>query len=112
MLRFRGKYLLASPMHGDTITCVAFSILGDYIAIGGLNQRLHIFSLADGKLHYSIISPSPIKSLIWLPGAEQVLVCACHSGILINIIVRPGVSNHLGFKLDSEALTCLLPRMS
>lgn len=91
-LQFCGKCLLKSPTHGDAITCVAFSVHGDYIAIGGLNQRLHIFSLADGKLHYSIISPSSIKALVWLPGAEQTLVCACHSGILINIIVRPGVS--------------------
>ena len=71
---------------------MAFSVHGDYIAVGGLNQRLHIFSLANGQLHYSIIFPSPIKSLIWLPGAEQTLVCACHSGILMNIIVHPGVS--------------------
>jgi WD40 repeat protein len=91
-LQFRGKYLLKPPTHGDAITCVAFSVHGDYIAIGGLNQRLHIFSLADGQLQYSINSPSPIKALIWLPGAEQMLVCACHSGILMNIIVRPGVS--------------------
>jgi WD40 repeat protein len=91
-LQFHGKYLLTSPTYEDTITCVAFSVHGDYIAVGGLNQRLHIFSLANGQLHYSIIFPSPIKSLIWLPGAEQTLVCACHSGILMNIIVHPGVS--------------------
>ena len=99
--QFHGKYLLTSPTHEDTITCVAFSVHGDYIAIGGLNQRLHIFSLADGQLHYSIIFPSPIKSLIWLPGAEQTLVCACHSGILMNIIVHPGVSKPPSVRRDN-----------
>ncbi len=94
-LQFRGKYLLSSSTREDAITCLAFSTKGDYIAIGGLDRKLQIFPLADGQLHYSIIAPSPIKSLIWLPGAEQTLVCACHSGILINIIIRPGVSNHL-----------------
>jgi WD40 repeat protein len=94
-LQFRGKYQLLSSAHNDSITCVAFSIKGDYIAFGGLERKLQIFSLADGELHYSIITPSPIKSLIWLPGAEQTLVCACHSGILINMVVRPGVRNRL-----------------
>jgi hypothetical protein len=94
-LQFRGKYQLLSSARNDSITCVAFSIKGDYIAFGGLERTLQIFSLADGELHYSIITPSPIKSLIWLPGAEQTLVCACHSGILINMVVRPGVRNRL-----------------
>lgn len=94
-LQFRGKYLLSSSAREDAITCLAFSINGDYIAIGGLDRKLQIFALADGQLHYSIIAPSAIKSLIWIPGAEQTLVCACHSGILVNIIIRGGVSNHL-----------------
>jgi WD40 repeat protein len=102
-LKFHGKYLLKPPTHEDAITspCVAFSVHGDFIAIGGLDRKLHIFSLACGKLHYSIVSPSPIKSLIWLPGTEQMLVCACLSGILMNIIIRPGVRNRLdlGFKM-------------
>src|ERR1700744_64980 len=96
-LRFRGKFLLSSSEREDAITCVAFSIKGDYIAIGGLDRKLQIFALTDGKLHYSIIAPSPLKSLIWLPGAEPMLVCACLSGILINIIIRPGVSGGPGY---------------
>ena len=94
-LQFRGKYILTPPTREDTITCVAFSVHGDYIAIGSLHRKLHIFSLANGQLHYSIACPSPVKSLIWLPGTEQVLVCACHSGLLMNIIIRPGVSCRL-----------------
>src|SRR6267142_2090740 len=86
-LQFRGKYQLSygSTAHEGSITCVAFSIKGDYVTIGGLGQRLCIFSLDDGKLHYSIVTPSSIKSLIWLSGAEQMLVCACRSGILMNV---------------------------
>lgn len=94
-LRFRGKCVLSPPTREDAITCLAFSIKGDYVASGGLDRRLHIFALADGKLHYSIVTPSPIKSLIWLPGAEQTLVCACHNGVLINIIIRPAVSGRI-----------------
>lgn len=93
--RIQGKFLLSSSAREDAITCLAFSIGGEYIAIGGLDGKLQIFDLANGQLHYSIVAPSPIKSLIWLPGAEQTLVCACQSGILINIIVRAGVSNLL-----------------
>lgn len=103
-IRFRGKYLLTPPTRKDAITCVAFSVHGDYIAIGGLDRKLHIFSLANGQLHYSIVCPSHIKSLIWLPGTEQMLVCACHSGILMNIIVRPGVSNRLDLSWDPHTL--------
>jgi len=96
-LHFRGKYQLLSSasVHEDSITCVAFSIKGDYVASGGHGQRLQIFSLDDGKLHYSIVTTSPIKSLIWLPGAEQTLFCACHSGILMNIVIRPGVRGRI-----------------
>lgn len=94
-LKFRGKYQLSSPAHDGSITCVAFSIKGDYIAVGGLGRRLRIFSLDDdGKLHYSIVTPSSIKSLVWLSGAEQTLVCACQSGILMNIVICPGVCGH------------------
>ncbi|HET8852380.1 MAG TPA: hypothetical protein VFN02_07630, partial [Ktedonobacteraceae bacterium] len=96
-LKFRGKYWLLSSVHEDSITCVAFSIKGDYVASGGLGRRLQIFSLDNGKLHYSIVTTSSIKSLIWLPGpgAEQTLLCACHSGILMNIIIHPGVRDHI-----------------
>ena len=94
-LHFRGKYQLSSSVHEDAITCVAFSIKGEYVAAGGLRRRLQIFSLDDGKLHYLIALTSSIKSLTWLPGAEQTLLCACHSGILINIIIRPGVRDHI-----------------
>ena len=85
---------------------MAFSVDGDYIAVGGLKSRLHIFSLADGQLHYSITTPSPIKALVWLPGAEQTLVCACHSGILINIIVRPGVSTRFDLRSGPSHTYC------
>jgi WD40 repeat protein len=92
--QFRGKYRLSS-VRKDAITCVAFGVKGDYIAVGGLDRKIQIFSLADGQLHYSIITPSPIQGLIWLPAAatEPVLVCACHNGMLVNIMVRPGVSS-------------------
>jgi WD40 repeat protein len=94
-LQLRGKYQLSSTAHEGSITCVAFSIKGDYIAIGWLGRRLQIFSLDDGKLHYSIVTPSSTKSLVWLSGAGQMLVCACHSGILMNIILCPGVRGHI-----------------
>lgn len=110
-LRFRGKYVLSPPTREDAITCLAFSIKGDYVASGGLDQKLQIFALADGKLHYSIITPNPIKSLIWLSGAEQTLVCACHSGVLINIIIRPAVSGHIREQIGIM-LTHSTPRIS
>lgn len=90
-----GKYILSTSAHDDAITCLAFSIKVEYIAIGRLDGKLQIFNLVDGQLHYTMVAPSPIKSLIWLPGAEQTLVCGCQSGILINIIIRAGVSNLL-----------------
>lgn len=86
---------MSSAAREDAITCLAFSINGNYIAIGGLDGKLQIFDLSDGQLHYTIVTPSPIKSLKWLSGAEQTLVCACQSGILIDIIIRAGVSNLL-----------------
>lgn len=98
-LQFHGKYILTPPTCADTITCVAFSVHSDYIAIGGLDRKLHIFSLANGQLLYSIVSPSPIKSLIWLPETEQVLICACLCGILMNVIICPGVSDRLDLML-------------
>lgn len=100
-VQFRGIYQLTST-HDCAITCVAFSGKGDYIASGGLDRKLQIFSLADGRLHYSVITPSPVKSLIWLPGFEQMLVCACNSGILINVTILAGVSNCLISKLESS----------
>ena len=92
-LQFLEKYQLSSSVHEDSITCVAFSIKGVYIASGG--RTLRIFSLDDGKLHYSIITTSSVKSLVWLPGPEQTLLCAYQSGILMNITIRPGVCSHI-----------------
>lgn len=97
--KFKGKFVLSSSAREDAITCLAFSTKGDYIAVGGLHQKLQIFALSDGKLHYSIDAPSPITSLVWLPGGEQTLVCACHSGVLINIVIRPALSGHIHPKL-------------
>lgn len=98
-LQFRGKYQLRSA-HDGAITCVAFSCSGDYVASGGLDRKLQIFSLADGRLQYSLITPSPIKSLIWLPGTEEMLVCACNKGILLNVTIIAGVSNYLVSELE------------
>ena len=70
-LQFHGKYNLSSSPREDAITCLAFSVQSDYITIGGLDRMLQIFALADGQLHYTIVAPSPIKLLIWLPNAEQ-----------------------------------------
>ncbi|KAH9010834.1 WD40-repeat-containing domain protein [Lactarius hengduanensis] len=78
---------------------------GDYIASGGLDRKLQIFSLADGRLHYSVVTPSPIKSLIWLPGPEQMLVCACNSGILINVTIFAGdTMNFTYFRADNHTI--------
>jgi transducin (beta)-like 1 len=91
-LQFCGKYQL-TPAHNGAITCVAFSCNGDYIASGGLDRKLQIFSLADGRLHYSVTIPGPIKSLIWHPGTEQMLFCACNNGVLIDVTIIAGVSS-------------------
>ncbi|KAH8996084.1 WD40-repeat-containing domain protein [Lactarius hatsudake] len=104
VLQFHGKYQLSSA-HDDAITCVAFSGGGDYIASGGLDRKLQIFSLADGRLHYLVVTPSPIKSLIWLPGPEQMLVCACNSGILINVTIFAGdTMNFTYFRADNHTI--------
>ncbi|KAH9168279.1 WD40-repeat-containing domain protein [Lactarius sanguifluus] len=99
VLQFHGKYQLSSA-HDDAITCVAFSGGGDYIASGGLDRKLQIFSesLADGRLHYSVVTPSPIKSLIWLPGPEKI-------GILINVTIFAGdTMNFTYFRADNHTI--------
>ncbi len=98
-LQFRGKYRLSSS---GTIACVAFSTKGDYIATGSLDGKLQIFSMADGQLHYPLLAPSPIKSLIWLSGPELMLVCACNCGMIINVTILVGVSNYPCSDLESS----------
>lgn len=84
---------------------MAFSCSGDYIASGGLDRKLQIFSLADGRLHYSVTIPGPIKSLIWHPGTEQMLFCACNNGVLIDVTIIAGVTMNFNcFRFSNHAI--------
>ncbi|OBZ77587.1 COMPASS-like H3K4 histone methylase component WDR5B [Grifola frondosa] len=77
------KFTLTS--HSASVNCVAFSPDGKYVASGGDDHALIIWSLADGSLIYRLLFQSPVECLLWHPDIADTVVVGCQSGSLFQI---------------------------
>jgi COMPASS component SWD3 len=74
------------PEHRDSITALAFSSGGSYLAVASLDGILSVWSTASGKKLYVIVTGSvPFLSVIWTTPSENQLLCGLANGIVVSV---------------------------
>ena len=80
-LRYEIIHTLAGEHH-DAITCVAFSPTGEYLATGGGDCKIIIWSCTTGSMRQCFIAEGPITALLW-PVHTTKMFAGTASGSLI-----------------------------
>ena len=80
--------------HGSTVTALAFSPRGSYLAAGNLNGTLSICSTSSGQtLHeVQVASGVSILSVVWIAHDEHQLLCGLGNGVVISATITTCVS--------------------
>ncbi|KIK19047.1 hypothetical protein PISMIDRAFT_108420 [Pisolithus microcarpus 441] len=75
--------------HEDTITSLAFSAHGTFLAIGSLDGKLSLWSTLSGlKIHVIVTGNNAVLSIIWIMPSENHLLCGLTNGIVISIHIH------------------------
>lgn len=70
------------------VTSLAFNPTGNYLASAGLDRRVGIWEVENGKLIHSFITSSRALSVAWVPDRDGMLLCGCQDGS-INALTAP-----------------------
>ncbi|OBZ69980.1 putative WD repeat-containing protein K04G11.4 [Grifola frondosa] len=71
--------------HSTTVNCVCFSPDGSYLASGGDDSALIIWSITDGTLLYRLLLKSPVDCVLWHPKVSGTILVGCRSGKLFQL---------------------------
>lgn len=84
--------MISSPIHeplfplkgGHTsgVNVIAFSPTGIFLASGGEDHTLVVWSVKDGTMIQRMLVTSPVLSLAWHPGRRSTLFFGCLDGIV------------------------------
>ena len=91
------RYKLAQQLdcgRGSTVTALAFSPRGSYLAAGNLNGTLSICSTSSGKtLHeVQVAGGVSLLSIVWIAHDERQLLCGLGNGVVISATITTYVS--------------------
>jgi WD40 repeat protein len=57
-----GDQLFELAGHTDSVTCVAFSADGQYVASGGMDGKINVWKVQDGQLVVTLDGPDEIEA--------------------------------------------------
>ncbi|KAI5990920.1 WD40-repeat-containing domain protein [Pisolithus albus] len=90
--------------HEDTITSLAFSTHGTFLAVGSLDGKLSLWSTLSGrKLHVVVTGNNAILSIIWMTPSENHLLCGLANGVVISIHIQSDCVTVTGFAAHSSS---------
>ena len=75
--------------HKKGVTSLAFSANGSYLASGGLDAKVCIWSTSMQKLLHSVKVSVAVLSLDWGKRGEDFLLCGLDDGTLVSIVLTP-----------------------
>ncbi|KAI1789836.1 WD40-repeat-containing domain protein [Ganoderma leucocontextum] len=93
--------------HSRGITAVSFSPAGTFVATGGLDGRVCIWRLVDGKLLHTYSGQNAILSLKWLPLREDAVLCGSQDGNIIVLTITAHAIVVRGFWAHKFPVECL-----
>ncbi|KAI6011549.1 WD40-repeat-containing domain protein [Pisolithus microcarpus] len=101
--------------HEDTITSLAFSAHGTFLAVGSLDGKLSLWSTLSGlKIHVVVTGNNAVLSIIWIMPSENHLLCGLANGVVISIHIHDcltvtGFAAHSGSPVEYlAAMDCVV----
>ena len=90
------------------VTSVAFSPTGSFLASAGLDHRVCIWSVENGRLLHNFVTASTVLSLAWVPVRDGMLLCGCQDGSIVVLTAPSQVRNHVisAFYIADYKLVC------
>lgn len=76
-----GEKLFQLDGHTDSVTAVAFSVEGEYVASAGMDGRVRVWKTANGEFCTSVEGPDEIVWMNWHPKGNVLLAGAADSTI-------------------------------
>ncbi|OSD00154.1 WD40 repeat-like protein [Trametes coccinea BRFM310] len=71
--------------HSDTVYCLRFSPDGKFLASGGDDCALIIWSVAEGRVLFRILFRSPVSAILWHPMYAESLIVGCDDGRVLSL---------------------------
>lgn len=76
--------------HTDSVRVLRFSPCGDYLATGGDDGLILVFSTYSWKMIAKVVNVSPVTALLWHSAFPKTLMCGFHSGAVVTICLDSG----------------------
>ncbi|KAJ7810479.1 WD40-repeat-containing domain protein [Mycena leptocephala] len=85
------QQLVSMKVHTDSINTIQFSPNGEYLATGGDDAHLFIFSSQTWKVQKKYMTVGPIRAIAWHKTPTGVVSFGIRSGIVITMILKNNV---------------------
>ncbi|KAJ6543710.1 WD40-repeat-containing domain protein [Mycena vulgaris] len=87
------QQLKSIKAHSDNVNTLVFSDDGKFLASGGDDGYIHIFTTKDWQEFRKYKAVSPVRVMIWHPGSSNVIAAGLKNGIVNTIQVKVGFNN-------------------
>ncbi|KAI9069155.1 WD40 repeat-like protein, partial [Trametes sanguinea] len=71
--------------HSDSVYCLRFSPDGNFLASGGDDCALIIWSVSEGRMLFRILFRSPVSAILWHPMYSESLIVGCDDGRVLSL---------------------------